>query len=42
MESLATKEDVANAKLQLYTVWVVAAITVIVGIANVLARVWPS
>lgn len=42
MESLATKEDVANAKIQLYTVWGVAAITVIIGIANVLARIWPS
>jgi hypothetical protein len=42
IDSLATKEDVANAKLALMTLWVGVATMVVVGVVGALIRFWPD
>ena len=40
-EAFATKEDVANAKIQMYVSWVGSGIAILVGVGVILARLWP-
>ena len=42
MDSLATKEDVSNAKYGMLLSWIGIAIAVLVGIGTILARFWPG
>lgn len=41
MDSLATKEDVSNAKLHMLLSWIGIAIAILVGAASVILRFWP-
>ena len=42
MESFATKEDVANAKLAVILLWVGAAVMVLSAVVSALIRFWPG
>ena len=42
MKHLATKEDVSNAKLQLYLSWGAVVATGIIAAATAIARFWPD
>jgi hypothetical protein len=42
MKSLATKEDVANAKFNLLATWVGIGVAIAVGVAGIVARFWPA
>ena len=41
MDSVATKEDVANAKVAMILAFVAMAITVLIGIVGIVVRFWP-
>ncbi len=40
MESFATKEDVANAKLQMMITWVGVGITILITVGTIAIRFW--
>lgn len=42
MESLATKEDIANAKIAMMTLWVTLGLIFVMALVNAAIRFWPS
>lgn len=42
MDSLATKEDVANAKLQMMITWVGVGITILITVGTIAIRFWST
>ena len=42
MESMATREDVANAKYSTMMAWIGIGIAVLVGLVSIIVRFWPG
>ena len=42
LESVATKEDVANAKFNLLASWVGIGVAITIGVVTVVLRIWPT